>query len=279
MMRISPFTPLFFSPSDELSGRYSRYTQIFAQTDRILVEVLADTGEEAPTIKVNNLVLEYTDTIVPNKWEVNADTTLYFIVLSGLSDGYYTININEHESEEFVVTSNEEELAKTTLIQYANVDNTRRDDVLFEIARMRYFFDYRVHGGFKDSGWSFGCNSEQFTTQHMDIVSIYAREFTTRKLTIGTQHGVQVWHAEHLNRLLTCEYVYVNGIRYARKDSNTPELSEVIEGSRSFVINQLLQKVAHLEPTIEKINNQLIARTVNTDQYRVTGDGNSPLII
>lgn len=278
-MRISPFTPLFFSPSDEISCRYSRYTQIFAPTDRILIEVLADAGEDVPTIKVNNRVLDYTDTIVPNKWEVNADTTLYFIVLSGFSDGYYTITINEQESEEFMVTSNENELSKTALIQYANADNTQRDDVLFEIARMRYFFDYRVHGGFKDSGWAFGCNSEQFTTQHMDIVSIYAREFSTRKLTIGTQRGVPVWHAEHLNRLLTCEYVYVNGIRYARKDSNTPELSEVIEGSRSFVINQLLQKVAHLEPTIEKINNQLIARTVNTDQYRVTGDGDSPLIV
>ena len=39
-MIISPFTPLFFSPSTDKFGAKSKYVQLFARTDRIFVELI-----------------------------------------------------------------------------------------------------------------------------------------------------------------------------------------------------------------------------------------------
>lgn len=43
MIKISPFTPLFFSPSSDKFGAESRYIQLFAPTDNIFIEVITTT--------------------------------------------------------------------------------------------------------------------------------------------------------------------------------------------------------------------------------------------
>ena len=52
MYIVSPFTPLFFSPSSDVSGCKSHYTQVFAPTDQILIEVIVRAESRAITGKI-----------------------------------------------------------------------------------------------------------------------------------------------------------------------------------------------------------------------------------
>ena len=55
-MIISPFTPLFFSPSTDKFGAKSKYVQLFARTDRIFVELILTAKEQEPIVYINNLL-------------------------------------------------------------------------------------------------------------------------------------------------------------------------------------------------------------------------------
>ena len=156
MYRISPFTPIFFSPSADMHGVESKCVQVFSTTDRILIEVIA-TGESSapPDLIVRGVTWGTTHTYSWRAWEMNESTTLYFIELQGLDDGTYSIIIGNRESEEFAVSSDEDIIRDTVLLQYSNKDNRQRSDAVFWIDGMQRFFDFRVPGGFKDDNWTY----------------------------------------------------------------------------------------------------------------------------
>ena len=156
-------------------------------------------------------------------------------------------------------------LAKTTLIQYRFKDNKQRDDVVSVIDFMTYFFDFRVPGGFKDSGWQFGVSNEQFTTQREDLVELFANDYTMKTFTLGGALGVPVWYGEMLNRLLCCSYVYFNGDRYVRNESEVPTINVLVEGLDSFVFTQVLRKAQVIDPLIEELNQISIRRVIGND--------------
>lgn len=280
-MIISPFTPLFFEDFKS-DGIESRYLQVFATTDQILLECLCAPDEEFFDFVVSGTTDDgqgqYSQ-LTHNSWTLADGSVLWFMVISGLAPGIYQI-VNPAKgitSHLFRVTNDPAELAKTTLIQYAMKDNKQRQDAVFIIDGMRYFFDFRVPGGFKDSGWTFAVENEQFITPEADPVELFALESTQKKFTMGGQEGVPVYFAEMLNRLLTCSYVYFDGVRYARKDSSVPEMNVQIEGLDSFVFTQLLQKVNNLNPTIET-SNHLIIRRIDDSLYRSTSNTNNRII-
>lgn len=266
-MIISPFTPLFFSPSTDKFGARSKYVQLFARTDRIFIELISNMGEQEPVVSINNLLDDTSVTIVLSSWQMNSDEILYFYTISLLPCGYYNVTINGNISEIFKITDDKTELSETTLIQYSMKDNKRRLDTVWWIDGMQYFFDFRVPGGFKDNGWTFGVDNEQFVTSDEDIVELFSHEYTTVLFTLGNAIGCPVWFAELLNRVLCCNYVYFDGIRHARKESNAPELNQQIEGLKSFVFNQMLQKVRTMNPVLEW-NNQVSIRRGQGDTYR-----------
>ncbi len=275
-MIVSPFTPLFFE-NFKSDGIESRYVQVFATSDQILLECLfAPSETEGPFYIVGmtddgrtiNLSLSL------NSWSMNSSTILRFTVISGLDVGMYYLYYPATglSSHYFRITNDKAELAKTTLIQYAMKDNKQRQDGVFIIDGMRYFFDFRVPGGFKDSGWTFGVENEQFITPEADPIELFALDSTQKKFTMGDQQGVPVYFAEMLNRILTCSYVYFDGVRYARKDSSVPEMNVQMEGLDSFVFTQLLQKVNNLNPTIENTNHLIMRRIAdaNNQLYRAS---------
>ena len=278
-MKLSPFTPLCFASSNESDGLSSRYVQVWAPSDEIMIQVVAATADTAPTATLYDACTNTAiGTITWNEWAINADTKVFFHVYSGLSDGYYKLTIADKTSEVFRVTSDAGVLSKTTLIQYRNKDNKQRDDAAFVIDSVPYFFDFRVPGGFKDSGWQFGVDNEQFTTQYQDVVELYASYYTEKQFTMGNSIGVPVWFGEMLNRLLTCNYVYVNGERYVRSSSSVPELETLIEGLDSFVFTQTLRKITRLDPEQEALN-QVAIRRVDSTYDRVDDTENSNVII
>ena len=266
-MIVSPFTPLFFSPSTDDTGLGCRYEQTFAVTDHILIELIGKKTETIPKAFIVNNVSGKQYEIIFGTYPFNSEEILYFYVLTGLMPGFYSIIIDGRESEIFKVSDNASELAETVLIQYSMRDDKRRKDGIWYIYGGQQFFDFRVPGGFKDNGWGFSVDSEQFVTQDNDIVNLYARETTYKTFTMGTQIGCPIWFAELLNRLLCCDYVYFDGTRYCRKDTSVPEPTEQYEGSRSFVFRQILQRVVNLEPSLEEAH-QLMLRRVDAVDYR-----------
>lgn len=265
-MFVSPFTPLFFRQNIKTDGLSSRYIQMFAKSDVILLEVIS-TAEQRPDAFIINIFTNSYYEIIWNYWDINAEQRLYFTTISGLTDGVYKIAINGiGDSQPFKITTDKIELSNTTLIQYSNKDNKQRLDAVFHINKMQYFFDFRVPGGFQDNGWTFGVENEQFVTELSDIIELYSMDNTQNTFTMGTNIGCPVWYAELLNRLLCCNYIYFDGVRYARKDASVPEMTIQMEGLNSFVFKQLLQKVKNINPTIEN-KNQTIIRRVDNDYY------------
>lgn len=260
-----------FSPSTDKFGAKSKYVQLFARTDRIFIELISNPKEQEPVVCINNLLNDTSTPIMLSTWQMNNDKIIYFYNISLLPCGYYNVAVNGKTSEMFKITDDEHELSETTLIQYSMKDNKQRLDTVWWIDGMQYFFDFRVPGGFKDGGWTFGVDNEQFITSDEDIVELYSHEYTTMLFTLGNAMGCPVWFAELLNRVLCCNYVYFDGIRFARKESNVPELNQQIEGLKSFVFNQILQKVRTMSPVLEWTN-QVSMRRADADAYRITSN-------
>ncbi len=275
MTTISPFTPLRFDDGTKSDGNKSRYVQVFAPTDRIMLQVFTGVGagESVPVGKIYDAHTdELIDTISFGHWLVNENTKqLYFAVITGQSVGHYYITINDIPCDEYRVTDDPLVLQNTTLIQYSFKDNKQRDDVIAILDNVHYFFDWRVPGGFKDSGWGFGVDNEQFTSQRQQLVELYAREYTTKTFTLGGSVGVPVWYGDLLNRLLTCNYVYFNGVRYVRNESEVPSLNTLLDGLDSFVFTQVLRQSALTDSSIEDAN-QLCIRRVDDDYNRIDTD-------
>lgn len=266
MYFVSPFTPLFFNPSTDRSGVGSRYMQVFAPSDQIMLQVIARSESRTISGKIVNVATDAEVDIDWNIWSMNSTDKLYYYVITGIQDGFYKVSVNGIESEVFHVTSDEAELADTVLIQYSMKDNKERQDAVFWISDNQFFFDWRVHGGFKDDDWGFGVENEQFTDAYYNISEIYSRERLNKTFTMGKSTGCPIWYAAMLNRILSCTYVYFNGERYIRLESNIPEMNILLEGYRSYVFKQALTSVEVVD--YSENDNLLKIRRVDDSVFR-----------
>lgn len=273
MYRISSFTPLFFSPSTDV-GTKSRYVQEFSTHDRILLQVFAYNESSQPSVFVYDEISGEKFTVNMRSWKMNSEQTLYFTEITALNNGIYSVEVNGVKSEVFRIT---DDISGTVLLQYSNPNNKMRNDAVFWVDGMQYFFDFRIPGGFKDDEWVFGVDNEQYTTSLNDVIDIYSIDNVQKTLTLGSSIGCPVWYAELLNRSLCCSYFYVDGIRYSRVDSNVPEMNVLVEGIRSYVFKQAIRRVLSLNPTIEN-NNRIIMRRVDDSLYRNIDSGKFKII-
>lgn len=283
-MFISPFTPLFFIDR-KADGVESDYIQTFAPSDRILLQIFGPRSFPSCVSVYSEPGHRRLFTASMTGWEINANLQIKFGVIS-LNPGYYSIGIRESnvpdgadhfKSEMFRVTDDPAILSRTTLIQYSMNNNRQRNDAMFFINGMQYFFDFRVHGGFKDSNWTFGVENEQFVTPYADISQLYGLESTQKRFTMGGGSGVPVWYGEMLNRILVCSHVYFDGVKYSRKESNVPEMTVQLDGLNSFVFNQTLQQSTNLDPLIEE-NNRILLRRIDNTYYRSTSENSNRII-
>ena len=273
MYKISSFTPLFFAPSTDV-GIKSRYLQAFSPHDRILLQVFAYNESSQPSVFVYDEISGEKFTVNMRSWKMNSEQTLYFTEITALNNGIYSVEVNGFKSELFRIT---DDISGTVLLQYSNPNNKMRNDAVFWIDGMQYFFDFRIHGGFKDDDWVFGVDNEQYTTSLNDVVDIYSVDNVQKTLTVGDSRGCPVWYAELLNRALCCNYFYIDGIRYVRVDSNVPEMNVLVEGIRSYVFKQVIRRVFSLNPTIEE-NNRIIMRRVDDASLRNIDSGKYKIV-
>lgn len=256
MFKISPFTPLFFNPSDDIFGIQSKYVQKFAPSDQIFIEVIAFSEKGEPTGCMINVITGDKTPVTWGKWEMTDGIILYYCNMTGLSIGYYEFQLNGISSELFEVTDDEFKLSHTTLIQYSMKDNKQRTDCVFIIEGKQYLFDFRAPGGFKDSGWSFGVTNEQFVSTDEDTIDLYSSENTLKTFTLGNAEGCPVWYAELLNRIMSCSYVFFNGKRFVRNESSVPEMNQISETVNSYVFTLSLMTVQNNDKI--KFDNQFV---------------------
>ena len=240
MIKISPFTPLFFSPSTDVFGAESKYVQIFAPADNIFIEVFSTALDEVEGAIVNQVTKASTP-IEFNKIVLEDGVFVYYATVKGLPNGYYTAIISGKESEMFKITDNERELEETTLIKYTMRSNKQRRDCVFWNGEEQFFFEFRAPGGFKDDDWAFSVNNEQFEISNGNIVELFAIESTQKKFTLGNSIGCPVWYAEHLNRILCCSNVTFNGTRFVRKGNSVPEMTQEVVAKKSYIFKVSLQ--------------------------------------
>lgn len=239
-MIISPFTPLFFSPSTDKFGAESKYIQLFSPIDKIFIEVLSEVEQEI----IGNISNKVTGEIYPLEFQtftMGNDIYVSYTIITGLSNGYYSVTLNEQESEIFKITDDEQELSETTLIRYSMHSNKLRRDCVFWNGETQFYFEFRAPGGFKDDDWAFEVDNEQFEISNGNIVELYAIESTQKRFTLGNARGCPIWYAEHLNRILCCSNVYFNGTRFVRKGNSTPEITQEIASLKSYIFKVTLQ--------------------------------------
>lgn len=240
MIRISPFTPLFFAPSNDISGVSSKYIQLFAPTDKILIQVLSSIEGEQVIATLINKMDGVETTLTGEMFSLDSCIVQNFL-LDGLDIGYYSVRVGNEESDVFKVTDDNRELAGTTLISYTMHSNKLRSDGVFWNGEQQFTFYWRAPGGFKDDDWAFAVNNEQFETHNGNIVELFAVESTQKSFTLGNSLGCPIWYAEHLNRLLCCSDVHFNGVRFVRKGNNVPEMTQEIAGKKSYIFKVALQ--------------------------------------
>lgn len=249
-MIISPFNSIFFLGSRKTDGLECPYLQTFSTTDVVMIEVIRTADEPAKAATLKNAVTGAAVNVLPRvSVSLGTSDALDCYTVSDVTDGIYFISIGDDDSESFRVTSDPAYLKNTIVIEYSAADNNSRSDVVGIADDERLYFTFRIPGGFKDSGWNFSIDNEQFVTDKSDIVELYARESVQQTLTMGLSMGVPIWFGELLNRLLTCRYVYIDGKRFARFGSSVPEMEQTLDGVNSFVFSQKLQRINHLEPT------------------------------
>lgn len=248
-MIISPFNSIFFLKRHKHNGLPCPYTQVFSTEDEVMLQTIRAASESSVVAVLVNAETGVDVKNLPcNTYSMKDGAQVDCYKMSSVPPGFYFISIDGEESETFRITDDADLIEDTVLIEYSAANNHSRRDVLGENEENFLYFTFRVPGGFKDSGWDFSIDNEQFVTPESDIVELYGRESIQKTLTVGHSQGVPIWFGDLVNRLLTCRYVYIDGGRYARFESSVPEKEQTMDGMSSFVFSQKLQRINYLEP-------------------------------
>lgn len=253
-MIFSPFNPVLFNPTVDIH-------HIYSPSDHIMIECFADISEQVPSPRLceadgGNPVSSLSWIRMPI-----GDRILLFYVFRGLPVGNYKIKVGESDSNVIHVTDDEDVLSQTVLLQYRNRSNSGRYDLVSKINGVPFFFDFRIPGGIKDSDWSFGVENRQFSTDNNDVVELQAIDITNKMLTLGYSSGVPAWEAGMINRIFSCDLVYVDGDRYSRCEESTPLLIDSDPSGKKSVYKIMLRQDHCVDPAFERTNRIALRRT------------------
>lgn len=96
MIKISPFTPLFFNPSSDKFGADSKYVQLFSPSDKIFIQVLTTTEYKMEGYLIDR-VHGSKQAIEFQSFSLKDDTIIFNSTLTGLLPGYYSVTIGDQE--------------------------------------------------------------------------------------------------------------------------------------------------------------------------------------
>lgn len=242
MLKIGDVCPLIFNPEGKTPfGLECCYEQKFHDTDTILLQVLATSGETVEAT-LNDKVKGTSSAISLSTYEHNSNRIFHYSALSGLDDSVYTVSVDGiGECEPFRVDSSDELLQRTILFKYSNRDNNSFDNA-FWVGDEQQFFHFRIEGGFKPDGYMPQVSNEQYRNQRQEIVELYSMPYDQWTLTLGDSGGFPVWYIRLVNRILCLSHVEIGGRLYVRSDAAVPEKTQLMEDG------QLFQATVMLEP-------------------------------
>lgn len=238
MYKIADICPISFNPLKHGFGKGS-YIQRFYTSDRILIQVLTNSGESIIGY-LNDLSDSTREKLTFKTHSINSTDTLHYVELS-LADGCYTITIQDIESEPFEFTSDDGILDETSLFRCSHHDNNSSFDNIWWIGNVQQFIEFRIEAGFKPSGISEKVDNEHFRDQFQSLTHLYAVPYQTLALSIGNASGVPYWVGTLINRMLCVSHFEINEVRYVRSESNVPEQTQVDEWTDLFWFSQLLE--------------------------------------
>jgi hypothetical protein len=240
MIKIGDVCPLFFNPIKDKFGIEIDYIQKFHSSDHIHLQVFS-TEDETVSVILNNLSEDDSSPLSLSQYEHNNTVTMYYISITGLEDGIYTLTVGDLTSEPFIICSSDFVLEETALIRYSHKDNNSAFDNIFWIDEQQQVFEFRVEAGFKPNGYNAHVENEQYRNQMQEIENLYSIPYDSFVLTVGNSSGVPYWFAKHFNRILCLSMVEIDEVKYVRSEDSIPELSQVIEDGQLFQINVTLE--------------------------------------
>ena len=266
-MKISPFTPItFHEPGSRVPAEHG---YVMSSADHILMEVFHDTGEKPWSLRLTDCDGNILASLGWNTVPINASVCMSMYELRDLIPGTYVVSFGPLVSQPLMVTDDVSVLDGTVLIQCAQRDNRSRRDMYSWVHGDCHYFDFRIPGGFRDDGWTFRVDNEQFVTPMSDIVELSAIDVTEKTLTVGHSCGVPVWMVDKINMMLSCDLLFIDGVRYSRVGSSVPEkVDSDVRGER-FVFSQRLQEARFTNVAYENKIRCNLRRT--PDALRGTG--------
>lgn len=240
MVKVGDVCPLFFSPVKDKFGLEMDYIQRFHTSDRIHIQVFANSSEEV-SVNLNNLADGTSTPVALSIYSQNDNVQMYYAILRELKDSVYTISVNGMLSEPFMVCSSDTLLDETLLVRYSHKSNNSPFDNIFWIDDAQQVFNFRMEAGFKPNGYSPQVSNEQYRNQMQEIEELYSIPYDIYNLTIGNSSGVPYWYAKLINRILCLSLVEIDGTKYVRSESSVPEMTQVIEDSQLFQISVSLE--------------------------------------
>lgn len=259
MMRFSPLNPIEFFPV--ASTCRSNLPHLFCTSDHISFQCFHHPSE--PPGALSLVDAQTKQTMAHLTWlchKINLGLSVSLYTLRGFDAGQYCICIgNEYVSPAIEITDVADRIEGTVLLQYCNHNNYQCMDYYPDVNGRLMFLDLRLDGGFKDSDWEFSVETDFFTTQHADVVVLPSQDVTSKKLTIGKSHGVPTGIGKHLNRIFSCDTVYINGVKYVRESGKELEVSEISKDR--FVFRLPVREAAIYNCAIENANQLSLRRT------------------
>lgn len=260
MIRISPFCPVCFDyVQSSRDNAKSCYPHLFSDTDNIVLECFCEIGEPIDPLYLINEDSQSSISLSWNTIEMG-NSMLLFYEMRELLPGRYLFRIgDELQSNTVIVTDEKALLDNTVLIQFCQHNNRNRLDLVSWIHGRQHYVDFRVPATFLDNDWDFDVDCEQFVTADSDIVELNSIDVTNKRLTVGFGIGVPIWIGEMVNRIMSCDLVYVDGTRYSRVGEAVPEIVGSDWTGNKFVFSQNLRE-SHLDNIEFELLNRLVLR-------------------
>lgn len=253
-MRFSPFNPIYFSKDGVADDAMAGYVHIFSTDDHILTQIFHDTSVIPSYLELIDCNTE--ETLIQLNWNtynINRSEAVSFYELRGLDAGDYRLKVGKYLSNPIHVTADPKELDDTVLIQYSMRTNVSRTDIYPIINGLPKYFEIRLCGGFKDEGWSFSVENEQYVTEKADVVELNSVEATDKVLTIGDSEGEPSWIGKKIGFILVCELLFVDGCRFSKSDDSAVEIIDGnVEGTK-FVYAVTLRQARYENAAFERI--------------------------
>lgn len=258
-LTFTPISPLVFLPAvDDPSATALRFTQRFGRYDTIRLHAI---GDESTTITMrlyNAVTGALVATQGTTRKSLDGNRWLYRKGYVPTTEGMFYMTLTSTggqvwRSVDFEITHLVEDDPEWVLFEYGGTRNDTPIDPAFVLNGAKEVFKLRLPAGFKPQGWEPAVETETYRTQSQELRVLYSVPYEKWALTVGGAAGMPVEYLRILNAVLSCEIVYINGVRMVRSEGSMPEKQLTMTGAQMFTASVTLEA----QPSLQDYPNEL----------------------